>query len=152
MSNDSEISDEELERRIRAKFFSGGEREAPRMSDEDQRMAERLVGRDNLQRIANARDGRRVRLSEVRVHYEWYWIDAGPGLMSSWRINRIENGRQSFYASGYDDEGLTTELFKLRNSGARTQPLEIGFVPRGKDRPKESAKKANLDRLRNFRW
>ncbi|WP_336741353.1 hypothetical protein [Aureimonas altamirensis] len=118
--HDEDLS--ELERRMREKLLpAGSEPVRSRLSEEDQRIAAKLMGRSNAERISNAREGRRVRVAPVRITYEWYWFRVNGGYSGEhyyWRINRVENGSQRVkHASGSSVDSLEETLEELRNKG-----------------------------------
>lgn len=111
--DDEDLS--ELERRMRAKLFStGSEPVRNGLSEDDQRMARRLIGADNAARIANAREGRRVRLAPVVTTVEYYWVHTRDALPDYWHIDVKVNYRREEKHTGTDPDELEDRLAEYR--------------------------------------
>jgi hypothetical protein len=149
----TEISDNELFERMKAKLRPDIKPKAPGLTDEERRMADRFAGRDNVERVLNAKPGRKVRPVPVVIHFEWYEIPETRDTLASWRVNRVENGRVQAYASGYAQYQLEEELEKLRSSGAFVRQYRVGFAsekPAPKERP-VSRKQSIISEIGTFR-
>lgn len=151
--DDADLS--ELERRMRAKLQPPSGPLAVRngMSEDDQRMAEAFLGKDNARRIANAREGRRVRpLPPPQIHFEFYWIPGDYTHGRLWRINRVENGRHRVeYKMGHIDADLVDELAKLQAKGHRILDGSLNPAAPKPKAPKVSKRKQILKQLRFIR-
>ncbi|BAS00624.1 hypothetical protein BV133_3030 [Blastochloris viridis] len=138
--------DAELERRMRAKLFGGARPAAPGLSEEDQRIAAKLLGADNAERLARRRVGDRpFRPVPVRIHYE-YWhqkVDYDPD--GWWHIVRIENSKQ--FKHEWSHEDINAEIAALKAKGFTVREFRIGFEPREKDRKPTSVRREILKRI-----
>ena len=154
----SDFDEDEAARRLAAKWEVGKARPINPLAgftDEQKRMAERFAGRDNARRIANAKEGRRVRIAPVRVTYEWYWFRYGGGYSNEhwcWRVNRIENGHQrEQHAEGTDPEQLEEVLTALREKGIVPVDANGDLEPAKPKGPTVSKRKAIINSLRFYR-
>lgn len=149
-----EISDEELERRMRNKLLGGEKPRAPGLTAVEQRIAESLLGRDNTARLQHRRpDAGRFRPTPVRVHYEYYWVDGGDYSMGGYRINRVENGRQIDHDWSPYDRSLEDEIAALRKKGFTVREIRMGLPIRKEDRKARptSMRSSILNSLKDFR-
>ncbi|WP_062225692.1 hypothetical protein [Aureimonas frigidaquae] len=112
--DDEDLS--ELERRMRAKLFAVSSRRIGHsvLSEDDQRIARRLIGADNAARIANAKEGRRVRLAPVITTVEYYWVRTGDLRPDEWRIDVKVNHRREEQFQGIDPDELEGRLAEYR--------------------------------------
>jgi hypothetical protein len=125
--------------------------------DVQRRMMEKLLGKDNVARLANRPDGgRRFRPSAVIVSYEFYRMH--DGAYRNWRINRIENGRQEVHLERLDEADCRNEAIALRSKGFTVRELTIG-LPRAyanrtspKGRIDVGNRKKIMDELKDFRF
>lgn len=153
-----EISDEELERRMRRKLFlngPSGRGDTVKLSYEEQRIAHKLFGRENTERLRchQQEDGRRFRPKPVLIHYEFYWFDTPGGGVRNWRVNRVENGRQEQYQWGSNVDELNACLKDVRAKGYRTKEVVMGFQGDRRRQPEASTstRKAIINSLKDFR-
>lgn len=148
----TEVTDEELERRMRAKLLTGRPTPAREgLTDQQRRIAERLIGVDNVQRLERQDGTRRFRPTPVRVHYEYWWV-AGTNLYpGGWNIARVENGRQQQHLWDHGDIGA--EVKRLRAKGHIVREIAIGFQPTGIRKPEgnTTTRKRIVDQLKDFR-
>lgn len=110
-----EISDEELERQLRQKWFGGDSAPArPVYSEAEARLARRWFGSDNADRLGRAKDGQRVRIAPVVEKVEWWWVRSTDFMPDEWRVQRIVNGRKEECESGRDPQVLSRILAEHR--------------------------------------
>jgi len=123
----TEISNEELEARMRRKLMLDGPiRHDPQFTPEQQAIADKLIGRHNVERLQHHRpDGRRFRPTPVFVHYEYWWVNGGE-FMSYWNMARIENGRRSDHNYTGD---VATEINRLKAAGFTVKEIKIEGAP-----------------------
>jgi hypothetical protein len=124
-----EISDEELDARMRRNLFKNDEIERAGLSAADLRIAERLLGRDN------ARNLDRAKKSDTRFRYrrpdhvcEYY---CHPGILfpfESWTINLIENGFRRTFKEGLTEEQCFFVIRAIRAKGVPVRELETEFM------------------------
>ncbi|MBA3448141.1 MAG: hypothetical protein H0T56_11130 [Pseudaminobacter sp.] len=148
-----EISDEELEARMRRKLLGGSTPKASAvLSDDDRRMTEKLLGRDNTARLTRNTGERKFRPQAVLVHFEFYWQPSDQYRpFPCWHINRVENGRPEDYRYGDDAAELRAEIAALRKKGHQVRELQIGIQRRSADRKLESHRKGMLKQIGSFR-
>lgn len=89
-----ELSDDELERRMRrALFLSGGEKRGETFTDEERRIADKLLGRAESHRLQSRRDNSRpFRPRKPVVVAEYYEVPGRFPTHSGWKIDVRENG------------------------------------------------------------
>lgn len=135
MTDEPEITDEELERRMRRKlFFNGPSSRQQKLSDVEQRIAEKLIGKDNTDRLQKRRpDHRPFRPAPVSVHFEYYWLDGGQYSMGCWKIVRIENGRSTDHEWQHDD--FNAEIAMLKRKGYAVREFVVGAVASKSSKP-----------------
>lgn len=125
----TELSDEELERQMRRKLFLNGpsSRSDAGFTDEEKRIAEKLLGRDNAARLQRrpVSAGARFRPAPVSVHYEYWWVESSVTAVGWWRIDRIENGRAIEHEWHGD---FDTEVARLRKAGFTVREFRRGPV------------------------
>ncbi len=124
--------------------------------DVQRRMMEKLLGKDNVARLANRSDGaRKFRPTAVVVSYEFYRMH--DGAYHNWRINRIENGRQEVHQQRMDEAECRSEVIALRSKGFTVRELTIGLPqayanrtsPKG--RTDVGNRKQIIDQLKDFK-
>jgi hypothetical protein len=155
----------ELERQWRQKLDVDNYKKAA-LSDEEMRIAEKLVGRDNAERRKNWRGDRPLRLKPVLIHYETHWIPGDRYLGGRMAITRIENGRATDHKWQEDD--FDAEVDRLRKAGftvrhviTEREKFEAAQTKRRLDSPpqqqprqpqdRHSGRRFILDRLKGFR-
>ncbi|MCO6390545.1 hypothetical protein GTW25_05830 [Aliihoeflea aestuarii] len=147
----TELSDEELERRMRAKWDVGTKPKPALMSERDRQTAAALVGRDNVDRFQNIREGRRFRPAPVQVHYEYFEVPGNIYALAQYRIVRVENGRQQDHRWDAFETTMEDEVKRLRAKGFTVRRVYLGDEAPRRDRQPESRKKRILDGLANFK-
>lgn len=148
----AEISDEELEQRMRrALFLSGPSNRGQQLSETERRMAAKLIGTDNVERLQNRRPERRFRPIPVRVHYEYWWFEGSDYHAGGYRIVRIENGRQIDHKR--EHKNLQDEIAALRKKGFSVREVTIGLQSPAVRKPSASGSSRSLilKQLRDFR-
>lgn len=160
MTEDSdELTDEQLQR-MAEKLLAGWKPAAALtgLDPQELRMAQRLLGRSNSERLATTSRGERFKYRRPVHVIEYYRSVRG------WTVDLLENGqRQSFKAElNYDElgivlaaiqkKGVPVRLFETEGDKelrlARERRLEIN--PTIKTKPK-SARFDVLDELKDFR-
>lgn len=128
---------------------------AVKFSQEEAKIAERLLGHDNARRLSAAKEGRRVYVAPVRVTYEWYMFQAGAYRDDQswhWRINRLENGRcVEAYATGSYFEELNEAVNALKSKGVYVHDANLDRGPPTTRKPVPSKRKAIINELRFYR-
>lgn len=133
----TEISDEELERRMRRKLFlDGPSSRGQQFTAEERAIADKLVGRHNVKRLENRhsdpRHGgarpKRFRPTPVFIHYEVWWVHGDENhFMTGWRMARVENGK----SSDHNWTGtLEAEIRRLKAAGFTVKDIPIDGAPR----------------------
>lgn len=120
----------ELERRMRAKLLpAGSEPVRSRLSEEDQRIAAKLMGSDNARRVASAREGRRVRLAPVVTVVEYWWVQSRDLRPSEWHIEVKVNYRREEKHTGTDPDELEDRLAEYRRRNIVTKEARLEGHP-----------------------
>lgn len=88
----TEISDEELERRMRAKLFSAdfSGNDPSKLSETELKIAAKLMGKSNAQRLAHSDRPFRYRTPVVTAEY--YHTPDGEYHRGGWCLDMIEDG------------------------------------------------------------
>lgn len=149
----TEISDEELERRMREKWF-GSEKAKPSkpvLSAEDQQIASKLMGKNNAQRLAKA--DRPFRYKPVVMIAEFY-----EQPQTGWRIDVIEDGERRSHRHSMSEAECMRVLRELESKGATLRRFETEWMKTVADsrraglQEKQPAKKtAIMNELKGFR-
>lgn len=149
----TDISDEELERLMREKWF-GSERATPSkpvLSAEDQQIASKLMGKNNAQRLAKA--DRPFRYKPVVMIAEFY-----EHPQTGWRIDVIEDGERRSHRHSMSEAECMRVLRQLESKGATVRRFETEWMKTVADsrraglREKPPAKKAAImNELKGFR-
>ncbi len=122
--------------------------------DVQRRMMEKLLGKDNVARLSNRKDGQKFRPKPVIVTYEFYEVH--DMAFYSWRIDRIENGRKESYRTHLQPDECKAEVVRLRAKGFVTKELKMGFDTRyagrtaAKGHRDPCARKQMIDKLKDF--
>lgn len=126
----TDITDDEveLERRMRRNlFFSGPSRRASTFTQEEQAIADRLIGKHNVERLEARRpDGRRFRPVPVTITYEYWWVNGSQHSMGGWRMDRVENGRRTDHHYTGD---IAVEINRLKVAGFTVKEIKIEGAP-----------------------
>lgn len=141
-----------LERRMRAKLFAC--EPTSRLTEEERRMAEKLIGWSNAERLQRHNGGRgKFRPTPVRVHYEYYFIPPDDCYWhpreGRWKIVRVENGRTLDHQWTHDT--FEAEIAHLRSKGATLREFRVGPQTPQKQAPKVSKRKELLEKIGRLR-
>ena len=153
----TDFSDEELERKMRQKLFADCTPKSANplasMSEAERRMTEKLVGRDNAERLAKHKGVGRFRPAPVNVHYEWWWAEGDYYSRGSYHIARIENGRQVPHWQGFSKHELDKEIALLNAKDFRVSRFRLSGEPGELELKKAgtSAPKSTLNKLSDFK-
>ncbi len=132
----TDITDNELERRMRRKLFFGGKSSrGEQFTPEERAIADKIVGRHNVERLERregagrnpSRPTRRFRLTPVFIHYEIWWVNSDHVFLSGWRMARIENGKRSDHHWSGEVED---EVRRLKAVGYTVKEIPIEGAPR----------------------
>lgn len=119
----TEISDEELEQRMREKWF-GSEQPTPSkpvLSAEDQQIASKLMGKNNAQRLAKS--DRPFRYKPVVMIAEFY-----EHPQTGWRIDVIEDGERRSHRHSMSEAECMRVLRQLESKGATVRRFETEWM------------------------
>ncbi|MBV2144421.1 hypothetical protein KUG47_13045 [Falsochrobactrum sp. TDYN1] len=130
---------------MRAKLFSGGPKIKKQLSDEDQKIAEKLMGRTNARKLANPNLDRPFRYRPLVVMAEYYEVPPingryGPDLEGGWNVDLIEDGVKKTLVDRGDWEECRDKIRQLSAKGIPVKKFET-------DRMRENAAKSKADRL-----
>ncbi|MEJ5081069.1 hypothetical protein [Ochrobactrum sp. MYb379] len=119
----TDISDEELERRMREQWFgsSSSKPSKPVLSDEDRLIAAKLMGKKNAHRLATT--DRPFRYKPVVMIAEFY-----EHPQTGWRIDVIEDGERRSHRSGMTESECLKELRQLESKGATVRRFETEWM------------------------
>lgn len=149
----TEISDEELERHMREQWFGSrsSKPSKPVLSDEDQQIAAKLMGKKNAQRLATT--DRPFRIKPVVMIAEYY-----DHPVNGWRIDVIEDGERRSHRHNMMEDQCMRELRKLEQKGATVRRFETEWMKSvagcrraGPPEVKPGRKSAIMEQLRGFR-
>jgi hypothetical protein len=115
---------------------------------EQRQWAQKLLGRDNLEKLQHAKNGRPFRPAPVQVHYEYWWFDGGSYSRGGVQMSRIENGRQEPHSFSGD---VRDEIARLRKLGFTVREIRLGDFERPRKQQPESRKKRILADLASFK-
>lgn len=153
----TEISDEELERRMRAKLFgSGTVKDAPKFGADDLKIAEKLMGKSNAQRLAHSDRPFRYRAPVITAEY--YHTPDGEYHRGGWSLDMIEDGvRRKVISSG----SWQSVSLKIRELEAKNIPVKRFETERmaveaerrktAASAPKEGRRSAIMKQMKDFR-
>lgn len=114
--DDDDKEMEELERRMRRKLLlDGPSSRGDKLSDEERKIAEKLMGRENAERRQNWRGDRPFRPKPVFIHYETYQRPGSLYFSGQMVINKVENGRASEHE--WQEDNFDAEVARLRKEG-----------------------------------
>lgn len=132
----TELSDDELERQMRRKLFlNGPSNRGQSFTDEEQRIAAKLLGSSEAQRLQNRRDNSRpFKPKAPLVVAEYYevppmetsWSSFGGG----WRIDVRENGVVKNSREGLDREECLKLIAGLSRRGVQIKPIVTEWMKR----------------------
>lgn len=131
----SDISDDELERRMRRKLFlDGPSNRGQQFTAEERAIADKLVGRHNVERLerhkvcaAVGTKPRRFRPTPVFIHYEYWWVHGDERhFMTGWHMARVENGKRTDH---HYPGTLLAEINRLRAAGFTVKEIRIDGAP-----------------------
>jgi hypothetical protein len=140
----TDLTDEELERRMRRKLLlDGASSRGEQFTPEQQAIADKLIGKHNVERLERRRDfssnvrrsPRPFRPTPVSIIYEYWWVNGGEH-MSYWNMARVENGKRSDHSYTLD---IMDEISRLKAAGFTVKEIRIegapSLVERSKPRP-----------------
>ncbi len=111
-----------LEQRVRLVLFGGANAPSvPRLTEEERRIAERLLGSVNADKLARARSDRPVRVVPVHEVVLWWVVPSGDLRPDTWRIDRTINGKVEESLSGNDFDDLQSRLAEFRRRNIETR-------------------------------
>lgn len=153
----TDLSDEELERRMRRKLFlDSPSSRGQQFTAEERAIADKLVGRHNVKRLehhhSDPRHGgarpKRFRPTPVFIHYEYWWVNSGP-FMSGWKMAKVENGKRSDHHYTRDTDA---EITRLKAAGFTVKEIRIEGAPSLLPEPRDSCvkRKSFSERYGNF--
>lgn len=121
MNVDDELTDDEIQR-MAEKLLAGWQPGSPLagMDPQEKKMAERLLGRSNTQRLANTGRGERFKYRRP-VHVIEYYRSAWGG----WSIDLLENGKRQTFKADLDDSQLGIVLAAIRKKGVPVRLFEL---------------------------
>lgn len=133
----TELSDDELERRMRRKLFLDGKsNRGEQFTPEERAIADKIVGKHNVERLErrdrlplrNAQNPRRFRPTPVFIHYEYWWVHGDERhFMTGWTMARIENGKRTDH---HWTGTLEAEIRRLKAAGFTVKEIHIDGAPR----------------------
>lgn len=131
----TELSDDELERRMRRKlFFDGKSSRGEQFTPEERAIADKIVGSHNVDRLERREGARRnpsrstgrFRPTPVFIHYEIWWVNSDHAFLSGWRMARIENGKRSDH---HWTGEVADEVRRLKAAGFTVKNIPIDGAP-----------------------
>lgn len=130
----TDLTDEELERRMRRKLLlDGPSRRGQRFTPEERAMADKLVGSHNVERLERHQfcatvgaKPRRFRPTPVFIHYEYWWVGGDNMILAGWKMARIENGHRTDHHWTGD---VANELRRLKAAGFTVKEIPIDGAP-----------------------
>lgn len=143
MSEAIELDEGELERKMRRKLFLDGKSSRGQsLNEEERRIAEKLLGKDNTDRLESRRpDGRRFRPVPVVIIYEYWWVNGSQYSMGGWRMDRVENGRRTDHNYTGD---IAVEINRLRAAGFTVKEIKIEGAPSLSTPPRPCSKRKSF--------
>ncbi len=133
----TEISDEELERRMRRKLFlDGPSSRGQQFTAEERAIADKLVGKHNVERLErrdrlplrNEQNPRRFRPTPVFIHYEYWWVNESDRHIGyGWQMARISNGKRTDHNF---PGNIGPEINRLRAAGFTVKEIAIDGAPK----------------------
>lgn len=145
----TEPTDEELERIMRRKLLlSGPSNRGEQFTPDQQAIADKLIGRHNVERMERRRDfssnvrrsPRPFRPTPVSIHYEYWWVNGGD-FMSYWNMARIENGERTDHNYTGD---VAAEINRLRAGGFTVKEIKIEGAPSLSAPPRPCSKRKSF--------
>ncbi len=149
----TDISDEELERRMRAKLFASepSGKGGPKLGATELKIAEKLMGKSNAQRLAHS--DRPFRYKPVVMVAEFY-----EHPYNGWRIDVIEDGERRSHMHGMTEGECLRQLRILESKGASVRRFETEWMKTvadgrraGKQLRSPNQRSAIMERLKEFR-
>ncbi len=154
----TEISDEELERRMRAKLFASepSGKDGPKFGAVELKIAEKLMGKSNAQRLAHS--DRPFRYRAPIITAEYYYTPDGEYHCGGWCLDMIEDGvRRKVISSGswqsvslkireLDQKGIPVKRFETERMAVEAQRHKTSA-----NSHKEGRRDAIMKRLKEFR-
>lgn len=154
----TEISDEELERRMRAKLFSADfcGNDPSKLSETELKIAAKLMGKSNAQRLAHSDRPFRYRAPVITAEY--YHTPDGEFHCGGWCLDMIEDGlRRKVIQRGswqsvslkireLDQKGIPVRRFETERMAVEAQRHKTNANSR-----KEGRRDAIMNQLKEFR-
>ena len=149
----NEPTDEQLERRARQLVgeWMSTRSEGPALSEEDQKIARKLMGRDNAERRAFHAGGR-FKLKRSVVTAEYYETPY-DGCLGCWRIDVRENGILRNSREGLTRIECITLIGKLQARGVTPKPVVTEWMKQQPPEPKPDTlthRKSFVERFGDF--
>ncbi|UZD70875.1 hypothetical protein [Brucella sp. JSBI001] len=154
----TEISDEELERRMRAKLF-GSEpsgKGGPKLGATELKIAEKLMGKSNAQRLAHSDRPFRYRAPVVTAEY--YHTPDGEYHRGGWCLDMIEDGvrRKVIERGTWREVSIKIRELSEKNITVKKFETERMIAEAERRRADAGVKKAGnrggiMNRLKEFR-
>lgn len=153
----TEPSDDELERQMRRKLFlDGPSRRAITFTEEEQRIADKLLGKTESQRLQNRRDNSRpFKPKPPLVVAEYFEVPPqesryGGVFGGGWRIDVRENGVVRNSKSGLDREECMTLIARLSRRGVQTKLIETEWMKHEAERRRQETRPKRDCRRKSF--
>lgn len=153
----TDISDEELERRMRAKLFASGTgKGGPKLGADDLKIAEKLMGKSNAQRLAHSDRPFRYRASVITAEY--YHTPDGEYHRGGWSLDMIEDGvrRKVISCGSWQSVSLKIRELEAKNIPVKRFETERMAVEAERRKtaasaPKEGRRSAIMKQMKDFR-
>ncbi|MCI0998943.1 hypothetical protein HWD97_02485 [Ochrobactrum sp. C6C9] len=153
----TDISDEELERRMRAKLFASGTgKDAPKFGADDLKIAEKLMGKSNAQRLAHSDKPFRYRAPVITAEY--YHTPDGEYHRGGWSLDMIEDGvrRKVISCGSWQSVSLKIRELEAKNIPVKRFETERMAVEAERRKaaasaPKEGRRSAIMKQMKDFR-
>ncbi|WGG58233.1 hypothetical protein [Brucella intermedia] len=161
----SELSDEELEKRLRKKWFGSlaAQHGKPVLSEHDRKVAAKLLGDKNAKKLASPNLEKPFRYRAPVVTAEYYEVPGISGqygfdLCGGWNVDLIEDGVKRSVVIRGDWEECRDKLKELSAKGIpikkfETDRMKADAAKRKAERleQKTGRKTLTIDRLKGFR-
>nr|DAF66381.1 MAG TPA: hypothetical protein [Caudoviricetes sp.] len=154
----TEISDEELERRMRAKLFASepSGKGGPKLGATELKIAEKLMGKSNAQRLAHSDRPFRYRAPVVTAEY--YHTPDGEYHRGGWCLDLIEDGVRSKVIERGSWQSVSLKIRELSEKNITVKKFETERMVAEVEQRRADAvvKKAGnrgaiMNRLKEFR-
>lgn len=153
--NQPELSDDELFERMKRKLLSGGGPEPTGLAREEQRIAAKLLGRDNARQLDRAARGEtRFRYRRPVVKAEYWCHRAAWGADEIWRIDIVENGVRRSFKTDLTEDQCNYVIRAISAKGIPVAKVMTEYMRTRVEEPKPqpvSRRRAILDQLKDIR-